>query len=185
MKETEVPQDYPSKREVSDGTDSDVTPAAPRHFPVLLVSLVTMLVALPPLTYMATTQNWLPLPLGPVYLHDEHTAAIEQARQAAHLEGRNQGYDAGHTQGIAQGKEAGYGDGFGDGRRAGYSDGSAEGYDDGYLEGSVDGYSDGFTAGCQSLFDGLNTDRVGDWWDYYYAPSYASYFLRSACGYGF
>jgi hypothetical protein len=64
----------------------------------------------------------------------------------------------------------------------GYQTGRDDGYETGLEDGYYEGYFDGFKEGCLSLFENLGTSRVGDWWDYYYSPSYASYYERAACG---
>lgn len=149
----------------------------------LLVGLSA--VSICPLTYLATVHNWVPLPMGRVYLEAQHQETIAEMSDAARLEGRELGYDLGHQLGRAEGTEIGYRNGLEHGYQDGSSEGYESGYDDGLSDGNMDGFSDGYTAGCELLFDGLNTDRVGDWWDYYYGPSYASYYQRSVCDWGF
>ncbi|MDX1744420.1 MAG: hypothetical protein R3324_00650 [Halobacteriales archaeon] len=149
------------------------------------------------LTNVALAQGWIDSVVGPLYTDSEHEAALEDARLAGFSDGEDVGYSEGIEIGRSEGEQTGFETGYEAGERlgfsegldAGYEDGLSDGYDSGYTDGyetgqadgSFQSYLDGWTDGCLFLFNGLGTDRVGDWWDYYYSPSYASYYNKSAC----
>ena len=154
-----------------------------RHTALLITALVLVTVAASAgATYGAIDNNWAPDIFGTFYSEDEHQVDVARSSESAHEIGYAEGWDAGERNGFAEGQEAGYRegrtDGYDDGYTVGYSSGGQEAYDNGYY----DGYGEGWTEGCMALFDALGTDRVGDWWDYYYSPTYASYYNTNACG---
>lgn len=140
-------------------------------------------------TYAAVVGNWVPSVTGIHISEAQHEAELkttsEASYDAGYSEGHESGTDAGELSGFAKGQEAGRESGYREGRSDGHSQGYDQGYDVGYEAGSDEGYvvglADGWSAGCTFLFSGLGTDRVGNWWDYYYGPSYASYYSRSTC----
>jgi hypothetical protein len=168
-------------QESPDGhTPTDTPKPKPNLRPTfLLVSAVVLVTAAATagITYAAIDNVWMPDVTGTFYSESEHQTALEQAWEGAHEDG----YSEGHAAGWSAGKLSGFAEGQDTGQEAGYREGRADGYMDGYYEGYGEGYGEGWADGCFALFDGLGTDRVGDWWDYYYSPSYASYYNTNAC----
>lgn len=182
----------------TDGHDSpdghlpeDAAKPKRRRTAFLSVGLVLVVIAATAATtYGAIDNNWMPEITGSFHSEDEHQAVLSRASEAAHEEGYSEGHtvgwDSGELNGFAEGQDAGHEagyregrtDGYNDGYSVGYNSGGSEAYDDGYHE----GYGQGWTDGCLALFDGLSTDRVGDWWDYYYSSAYGSYFNTNTCG---
>jgi len=157
-----------------------------------MLAIVT-LVAGSLLTNIALVNGWVGSVAGPLYTEADHNIAAEDARVDGFSEGEDVGYAEGLAFGKSEGEQVGFETGYDAGERVGFSEGLdaglADGYDTGFNDGYdtafddayYEGYFGGWTDGCLFLFDGLGTDRVGDWWDYYYSPSYASYYDRSAC----
>ena len=167
--------------------------------------LIVGLIVLPVATYVVIVNDWAAALTGTIYTADEHQAELEEAREAGFAAGRSQGFEtgfqAGEASGFGAGREAGEldgfdagylagevsgsTDGFEAGHTAGYNVGIGDGYDqgqtEGYEDGLVDGYGHGFVEGCLTLFESLDTDRVGSWWDYYYSPTYAYFYEPAAC----
>lgn len=168
------------------------------------ISVLALLV-IPLATYLVVINDWASALTGQVYTEDEHQAELDRAREAGFGAGRSHGFETGFLAGEASGFETGHeageivgydsgylegaatgsSEGFETGHTVGYSVGVGAGYEqgqtEGYEEGLAAGYGHGFIEGCLALFDALETDRVGSWWDYHYSPSYAYYYEPAAC----
>lgn len=151
--------------------------------------LVSLLVALPVLTYVATVNGWLDWIAGPQFTQAEFDMANTAAEKSGFSQGERVGYDGGYEAGLDVGRKLGEETGFEIGHAAGeqigfadgYSAGGSEGYEDGYVDGSAESYGIGYQDGCLVLFDLLGTTRIGSWWDYYYSPAYAYYYESGVC----
>lgn len=159
----------------------------------LLVSAIALVALAAGGTYAAVVNNWVPSITGTFYQESEYEAAVADAFSEGEAighrkglsegvaEGEAAGYTRGEQAGFEQGRDVGFDEGFAAGSRDGYDAGYLDGEADGQSSGYVDGYEIGWSDGCNALFTGLGTDRVGDWWDYFYSTSYGSYFTASAC----
>jgi len=132
-------------------------------------------------SYAAIANNWLPDVTGRFFSEEEHLKALEAAREEGYQDGLEVGELAGYAKGQRAGHDAGAREGRAAGFESGYNTGYRDGADDGHADGYWEGFEEGWSSGCLALFDGLRTDRVGDWWDYYYSSAYGSYYTRSAC----
>ena len=151
--------------------------------------LVSLLVALPVLTYAATVTGRLDWIAGPQYTQVEFDIANTAAKKSGFSQGETVGYTGGYEAGLDVGKvlgeETGFQIGHVEGEQIGFADGYSagtyEGYEDGYVDGSTEGYGIGYQDGCLVLFDLLGTTRIGNWWDYYNSPAYAYYYESGVC----
>lgn len=167
------------------------TPAERKNLRGWLVAMLAIFafVAGSLLTNFALASGWVGSVAGPLYTEADYNAAVEEARVDGFADGEDVGYADGVAIGKSEGEQIGFETGYDAGERVGFSegwdaglfDGYDTGFDDGYDAAFDDAYFGGWTDGCLFLFDGLGTNRVGDWWDYYYGPSYASYYDRSTC----
>jgi hypothetical protein len=153
---------------------------------VLTLSVMTLSAGA---TYAAIANKWATSVTGTFFGQTERDSAVDSAHELGVAEGHSDGLEEGHDIGYSEGEQTGYASGHQAGVLDGYADGSTygfnQGYDSGYADGGSEAYLDGFDQGwhdgCIALFTGLGTDRVGDWWDYYYSSYYGSYFTKSAC----
>jgi hypothetical protein len=189
-------------RAQADTIEDDASGAG--HWIPITMSVVALL-AIPVATYFVIVNGWAAALTGTVYTQAEHQADLDAAHDAGFAAGRSHGFEtgfeageasgfedghtagerAGYDLGFIEGEESGTSAGFDKGHARGYSVGQGAGFDrgqsEGYEEGLVDGYGHGFVEGCLVLFESLDTDRVGSWWDYYYSPTYAYYYEPAAC----
>lgn len=170
-------QDNPDGPSPSNPPAPDLRPKRRRTAHLITALVLVTVAATAGTTYGAIDNNWAPDIFGTFYSEGEHQADVVQSSESAHEIGYAEGWDAGELNGFGEGQEAGYREG----RTDGYDDGHTVGYRSGGQEAYDDGYEEGWTEGCMALFDALGTDRVGDWWDYYYSPTYASYYSTDAC----
>ncbi|HJQ96471.1 MAG TPA: DUF4328 domain-containing protein [Acidimicrobiia bacterium] len=129
-----------------------------------------------PTTAWGTSRNLTP-GIGPLYDQREYDDAQDASHDEGYDRGLIQGTNIGFSDGRRSGLDAGYAQGAEDGYEFGYDDGFSDGEDEGHYQGYIEGWDEG----CLFLFNNLNTDRVGSWWDYYYSPAYASYYEIGVC----
>jgi hypothetical protein len=88
----------------------------------------------------------------------DDTRTYEQGHEDGLEAGIEQGYEDGQADGFEAGEDQGHDTGF----RLGRAMGREKGYRAGYNKGRAAGYRNGFVAGCQEVFDELDTNRVFD-----------------------
>jgi hypothetical protein len=131
--------------------EKQARPTRPRIPRVAIAFVLGILfVVLPVLSSLATADNWFPRLTGRHYSQGQYDEARAEANSTGWQEGHKEGYSEGF--------------------RKGHRDGRTTGYESGKIQGERIGFSTGFRSGCLQLFNGLDTDRVMDFWDFHYEP---------------
>lgn len=83
-------------------------------------------------------------------------SAVEEAQERVRTTAYGEGKTAGYDEGFATGRTTGYDNGLNDGKSNGYTDGYSSGVASGYQS----GLTEGRRAGCQQVFNALDTTQV-------------------------